>query len=189
VASRPSCAKISHRASICAIAAWTAAGALRAITNGALATKKNFAAIRLGYRPATIVDSKLFRCKHGLAPRQGFASGGGKTHHPNPKRPPARLVASFAHTSACTQSADFCHAQRLRAGPRGHKPAMPRQHPSLTGAFRFRQLRKTIRRQRSSRWIGRPCWKSRTRDALLLGKVQFFLDSLIFSFTPAVGLE
>jgi hypothetical protein len=87
---------------------------LRAITNGALATKKNFAAIRLGYRPATIVDSKLFRCKHGLAPRQGFASGGGKTHHPNPKRPPARLVASFAHTSFIQEPARDTPARHIK---------------------------------------------------------------------------
>jgi hypothetical protein len=46
-------------------------GAIRAITYGALAAKKNFAVISLGYRPATIAAFKLFKCKHGAGSGAG----------------------------------------------------------------------------------------------------------------------
>jgi hypothetical protein len=111
----------SHRA-ICAIAAWEAGGALRAITNGALATKR-ISLRSTGQRRLLLESSSNARM--GRLRSQGFVSGGEENRLPNPKRPPARLVPSFAPTSACTQPGDFYHAQRLPAGPRGYKAAMP----------------------------------------------------------------
>jgi hypothetical protein len=124
----------SHRA-ICAIAAWEAGGALRAITNGALATKR-ISLRSTGQRRLLLESSSNARM--GRLRSQGFVSGGEENRLPNPKRPPARLVPSLRTPALARSQVIFTMPNAYRPDQEATKQRCRDNARRLAGKLRIR---------------------------------------------------